>query len=109
MKWQITCSDDKSVIYVDPKHEILLKGCRLINRPATARKVFEGENKTPCAWIACDEYVILGTNDISIEGRLSFNPRKCVHWIDEDGINRDRAFYDLILCKQSGIFICKQS
>lgn len=104
MQWQITCSD-KSVIYVDPKeHEILLKGCRLINRQATARKIFEGENKRVCAWIECNEYVILGVNDIPTKGRLFFNPRKCVHWHDQHGENRDHAIYDLILCKPSGIF-----
>jgi hypothetical protein len=95
-KWQVRCGE--SVEYYDPfMVSLQMKVCKLRNQPATAEKIFAGDNKTVCAWIECDEVVVLPA---SLEGRpkeaeyLYYNPKKKPYWHDQDGNNKDLGVFD---------------
>lgn len=87
MKWQIKDTETKEVVYACPQTESLkLLGCKLRNRKRTAMKIFEGDDKTVCAWIECDIYEInLKETPLDRIVELNYNPRRCVHWTDSFG------------------------
>lgn len=97
--WQVKCGD--SVEYYDPSLVRLhMKVCKLRNQPATAKKIFAGDNKTVCAWIECDKVVVVPA---SVEGVpkvsdfLYYNPKKNPYWHDPQGNNRDSDVFDNLI------------
>jgi len=89
--WQIreyiTNSKQGGIVeYVDPsKFTIIFRTCYLYNRPNTAKKILEGANKQPCAWICAGSYVKDNVEDVEIADdmptELEFNPKKAINWI----------------------------
>lgn len=91
--WQIRRG--RSVRYVDPNvASLTMRGCRLVNRPATARKIYCGENKTPCAWIECDRVEVSASPAYS-GSTVSYNPRVAPHWVF-GGDNADGMTFALL-------------
>ena len=84
MKWQIRelVKGEKDIVaFHDPnKVSLRLKNCKLHNQSNTANKIYEGANKTVCAWIECDS-VEIEQATTSENTRVSYNPRVSPHWI----------------------------
>ena len=83
MKWQVFDLQEGTKDYFDPEFKsIIMRDCRLGNNPATAKKIFDGENKTVCAWVACEDVTIIDSPN-SISKRMThykYNPKKNPHW-----------------------------
>tara|TARA_Y100001973_G_C5193438_1_gene332511 strand:+ start:1779 stop:2216 length:438 start_codon:yes stop_codon:yes gene_type:complete len=87
--------------FVNPhsEHEYQIKmfNCRLVNRPSTAKKIYDGEcNKTVCSWIECSSMKVIGVMsnlfggsenpsdnlyEIGTSVELRYNPRKNPFWV----------------------------
>ena len=77
--------------YVDPSVASLrMSGCRLVNRRGTAERIYDGSNKTPCAWVECDEVEVYPPLSQSTGEPVRYNPRVSPNWIfegrDADGM-----------------------
>lgn len=110
MKWQIKTAN--KVSYVAPEHhQIVMFNAKLINQANTAKKIYEGANKTVCAWIECDEVKVV--SNVSAIGNdwspLFFNPRKNINWVDSDGNNVNKSEYSLVYTVDRNIFAKKQT
>lgn len=85
--WQVRRGSE--VEYHDPAAvSLTLRGCRLVNRRATASRIYCWANKTPCAWVECE--AVEPRPAKKLRGRVvRYNPREAPHWIvdgqDADG------------------------
>ena len=97
MKWQIK---GDGVEYADPDSASLwITEGILKNVAKTAAKIFEGENKTVCAWIECKNVKVIAPDhhpDQEWEP-IYYNPRIAPHWRDAEGKNIDKQMYRAIL------------
>lgn len=114
MKWQVKDRGMQgagwlATEYYDPeKCNIKMRGCKLGNQESTAMKIFEGANKTVCAWIDCEELDIEYRKDprfkdVEEDGltQYKYNPRKNPHWFTDTESNCDgRTFKTLTTCKR---------
>jgi hypothetical protein len=106
MKWKIAYPDG-NIEYLDPnKVDLLMKKCKLRNSQKTAQKIFDGENKTVCAWILCDDVVISENQKEPLEenGRLRYNPRVKPNWDFRD-VNVDGKQFCVIESRGSKLYI----
>lgn len=113
MHWQIT--DKKSGMareYYDPdKVEIVMYKAKLGNQPSAARKIFEGADKTVCAWVDCDAIDInykkspnfqpLDTESLT---QYKYNPRKNPHWFTDTDFNLDNETFLKLTTKHNKIY-----
>jgi hypothetical protein len=101
MKWKV--EGPSGTRYHDPNEvQLVLAKCKLKNRRRTAQKIFDGVNKTVCAWIICDSISInyLDHSDHRIapnpDQQLKYNPRVSPNWIlndkDVDNMNTDHVY-----------------
>jgi len=103
MKWQVFDLKQNHKDYYDPdKVSLLMRGCELGNHPSTAKKIHEGANKTVCAWVSCDQVmVVTNTPKLSELTHYKYNPRKNPHWFTDMQSNVDgRRFKTLITHKR---------
>ena len=101
-KWQIKDMVTGEVEHHDPDEVSLMivKGV-LRNQRATAEKIFDGANKTVCAWIETDSKpdVFSTFSDEEIVGfGFGYNPRMKPHWV-QHGENIDGETIGLIQSK----------
>jgi hypothetical protein len=93
--WQIKCGE--TVEYYDPQDvNLLLFNCKLRNQTATAKRIFNGANKTVCAWIECDHVKVITSATDKVPAALDFlyyNPRNKPYWHCSRGRNRDGYGY----------------
>lgn len=95
MKWKVEFPDN-SVLYCDPDGvEITMGDCILKNRKSTADKIYNGANKSVCAWILCK------TLNINVNPKLSkikdyvtddtervrYNPKVKPNWLIGDEVS----------------------
>ena len=60
MKWKCVFPDG-TIEYLSPDEvTLIMSRCKLSNNAKQAEKIFQGENKTVCAWILCEEMIITG-------------------------------------------------
>lgn len=91
MKWQLRDTVNNTVDYYDPEtFEFTIVKGKLNNRPSTAKRIFEGENKTVCSWITFkegEEFMNFPVDPV----RISYNPKLKPHWTswDYDDSNLD--------------------
>ena len=86
MMWKIQYPSG-AVEYCNPQtSQLILKGCTLKNNRKTAEKIYNGEHKTVCAWILCEDIQVkynvtewFGNDPNNI--RLSYNPRVNPFWV----------------------------
>ena len=84
-----------------------MKGCKLKNRPHVAKLIYQGANKSVCAWIECDDLWIKEHSPIVGEAsQIAYNPRNAPYWV-EDGQNVDGKLYAFLHTHQRGIFRCR--
>ena len=106
MKWKIDYPDG-NIEYLEPdRFNLLMKKCKLRNSQKTAQKIFDGENKTVCAWILCDDVVISENLKEPLEenGRLRYNPRLKPNWDFRD-VNVDGKQFNVIESRGSKLYI----
>ena len=99
MKWKI--ESKSGVEYHSPDDvTLVMKNCLLKNSRKIAEKIFNGENKTVCAWIVCDSISIINKNeDISVPSflkLLSYNPRKKPFWTNNKNEDLDNKTAETI-------------
>ena len=117
MHWQVTDrgimsdSGDAREYYSPDKVEIVMHGAKLGNQVSTALKIFEGENKTVCAWVECDAVDInykaskvFQETDVTNLERIMYNPRKNPHWFTDDDHNIDDKEFRKLTTKQNKIY-----
>lgn len=102
-KWQV--DDNIQINYHDPDNCFLvLENCTLKNYRKAANKIFQGQNKTVCAWIECESIEILEELDLKFGylSKINYNPRVAPFWRDHKEKDIDGNFYDrLVTCKKN--------
>ena len=108
MKWQVFDKQNNTKDYFDPDLKcILMRGCVLGNQPATAQRIYDGENKTVCAWVACDEVAVVDKIPLSSISKLThykFNPKKNPHWFTDTHDNRDGLKFDTMITQNRAVY-----
>jgi len=97
MCWQVTDRANSYVDYYPPSIVSLeLTKCTLRNSVPTAMKIFNGQNKTVCAWVECDMIDVHYRRDpnftqpnIKNMDKYKYNPRKHFHWFTKRNRNAD--------------------
>ncbi len=104
MKWKITYPTE--VKYFDPKVvQLIMKGCQLKNQKSTAEKIFNGQHKSVCAWVLCEDVQVLVDPDIELSDvRVKYNPRVQPNWVLNDK-NVDDHKFELIHSKGSSLYV----
>jgi hypothetical protein len=112
MKWQIT-SPCGNIEYFDPvETQLTLKGCVLKNHKKVAQTIFNGANKTVCAWVLCEEIEIntLGNfvqaDNKDQSNRVRYNPRVTPNWVF-DGVVVDGCKFEQLVSVDRGLYITK--
>lgn len=106
MKWQVFDLQSGMKDYFDPDvKSIIMRGCKLGNHPKTAKKIYEGDNKTVCAWVACDDVTV--TDTLPITGTMShykYNPKKNPHWHTETLKNADNLTFKIMMTHKRKVY-----
>lgn len=93
--------------YFDPSEvQLRITNGKLVNHYSTAKKIFEGANKTVCSWIECESvYLIADGLDTPLQGiEAHYNPRHEPNWV-VDGENADSRSYDSLYTIGNKVFI----
>ena len=105
MKWKITYGDKTTLYYEPAQFNLRMKNCVLKNNKSTATKIFNGENKTVCAWVVCNEIDITPFKDIELSNKtISFNPRVTPNWVS-DGVNVDNESFNELYTIGNKIYV----
>lgn len=106
-KWQVKFG--KQVQYLDPdKVNIVMKGCKLKNHKTVAQQIYEGANKTVCAWIECQSVYVHPKNNLpSNIIKICYNPKLTPNWI-EDQKDVDNKSYDWLYTHDRTIYKYKE-
>jgi len=97
MKWKV--EDENNTLYIDPsEHRLIMTSCKLKNRRTYAKKIFDGANKSVCAWIHCKEVLILPSDENQVESGnlLRYNPRERPHWTNANNEDLDGHSFQFI-------------
>lgn len=108
--WQIKFSKGfaESVRYVDPNSpfmQIVMTNCLLKNRKPTAESIFNGSNKTVCAWIQCESAKAECQPKVKLIEEIFYNPRIAPYWRNSNGDNIDGYNFDLLVTKNKSVYI----
>ena len=112
-KWQVTDNGNSSYreYYKPDLVEITMYKARLGNQPSAARKIFEGANKTVCAWVDCDmvdiKHLRANTSEQTDTEELTqykYNPRKNPHWFTDTDFNVDGQEFLKMTTKNRSIY-----
>mgnify|MGYP005989320439 FL=1 len=105
--WQIKCG--QSVEYYEPEDVVLvMENCKLRNQPTTAKRIFDGADKTVCAWIECDSVTIVPKADAPVDhvvGYLNYNPRHNPYWTVNFGAKADGKVFDHLITQGKRVAI----
>lgn len=109
MHWQVTDELNDFKEYINPKKvSIVMYGCVLKNYPKRARKIYDGQNKTVCAWVECEAIDYVYDKADALEGqRLTFNPRAHPHWQSEAEDNLDNTEYMMLQTDDRKLFVTR--
>ena len=93
MKWKVQHPDGSVLYYSPTDNQLVMTGCTFKNHRKTAQKIFDGGNKTVCAWILCKDIKIYTGQPYKDESRrVRYNPRVQPNWLfdghimDNDGV-----------------------
>lgn len=102
MKWQITNTVSNSVEYIEPSQiSLILINAKLRNQPATANKIFNGDNKSVCAWISCESVFIGKPTEADNKTQVRYNPRIAPNWLMDNSIVDNKVFDTLLTFNRS--------
>jgi hypothetical protein len=85
LKWKIEYPNGE-VSYIEPDGvQLVMRDCTFKNYRKTAQKIYDGADKTVCAWILCKQIEIRTDNFITEEqNRAYYNPRVQPNWVMND-------------------------
>jgi hypothetical protein len=112
MKWKIEYPSGQVSYYSPTSIQLILKGCTLKNGRKTAIKIFNGENKSVCAWVLCEDiqvcYGSLKSFDDMELNRLKYNPKKLPFWtMNDDEQSMDGQKFEEIGSVDNKLYITK--
>ena len=84
MKWKVQYPNGVIEYYSPSEAQLVMTRCQLKNHKKTAQKIFEGANKTVCAWVLCEEIDIRKETFIQFDvncDRIRYNPRVQPNWL----------------------------
>lgn len=105
MKWKVEYPEGR-VEYLHPTDvQLVMTGCTMKNHRKTAQKIFEGANKTVCAWVLCDSIRIRKEGfDPDNGNRIRYNPRVQPNWV-LNGRVVDGEEFDEIISVDYGLYV----
>jgi hypothetical protein len=89
MKWKVQYPNGVVEYHNPSETQLILNGCQLRNHKGVAKKIFDGGNKTVCAWVLCDEIEISTRKFLQLDTycqRIKYNPRVKPNWVFNDEI-----------------------
>lgn len=94
MKWKVQHPDGKIEYFRPTEVQLIMEDCTLKNQKNTALKIFNGANKTVCAWVLCKHFEIKREKFIkdNQEKRLRYNPRVCPQWTYKNQMMDGKTF-----------------
>ena len=106
MQWQVFDKKNNTKEYHDPETcSIIMRNCMLGNQPATAKKIFNGDNKTVCAWVACEEVVVVDSvPSLNRMEHYKYNPRKNPHWFTDNTNNADGRKFKVMVTNKRKVY-----
>jgi hypothetical protein len=83
MKWKVQYPNGVVEYHSPSEVQLILKDCQLRNHKGVAKKIFDGANKTVCAWVLCKDISIVDKfiQFDKICDRLKYNPRVQPNWV----------------------------
>jgi hypothetical protein len=107
MKWKVQYTDGTVEYHSPTDVQLVMRDCILKNYKSVSQKIFDGENKTVCAWVLCKRLEIVKSNRFikaDLDGeRIRYNPRVAPHWI-LDGENVDGEFMHELVSVDFGLY-----
>jgi len=106
MKWKIQHPDGKIEYHSPSEVQLVMDDCILKNYKSVSQKIFEGGNKTVCAWILCKSLAIKKSEFIQgdLNGeRIRYNPRVTPNWMLGDS-NADGMSVDKLVSVDFGVY-----
>ncbi len=107
MKWKVT-NPKGEVEYYDPNQkQLFMWRCQLKNNRKTAERIFNGEDKSVCSWVTCEEFAVKPyprtwrAEDYRHE--IKYNPRVNPFW-SKDGIDVDNKEVNFIFSSNKQLF-----
>ena len=95
---------DNSVAYYSPdEYHLSMHVCKLGNKPSVSTKIFNGENKTVCAWVWCDLVTAYKGGEHPGGKQYRYN-RPNPHWHSSDEYNLDNCEVGHLVTMGRGIF-----
>ena len=91
MKWKVSDSDGNSKYYNPDEVCLQMKECKLVNHKNTANKIYNGSNKSVCAWIECSEIKIDSVILRSSSKKICYNPKIVPNWtLDGNNVDKEK-------------------
>jgi len=112
LKWKIQYPSG-AVEYASPTDtQLIMKGCQLKNSKKTAQKIFNGQHKTVCAWILCDDIEVKFDkfepyDTYSMCVGLKYNPKVKPNWVYDNRIDADNLNFIEIGSVDYKLFVTK--
>ena len=113
MKWQIKYPDGGIEYHIPSETQLILRGITVKNHKKIAQNIFNGANKTVCAWVLCDSLEIINNppfikaDNKDQSNRLRYNPRIKPNWVYADKIVDGLDFIELVSV-DSGLYVTKK-
>ena len=107
MKWQVKYPNGDILFLSPDEYRLVLINCQVKNNSKTAQKIFDGSNKTVCAWITCENIAYSKEKENSIlRGckEVSYNPRVQPHWM-LNGRVTDNEYFNMMFTENRKIYI----
>lgn len=105
LKWQVTYPDGDIIYYKPAEVQLVMTECVFKNHKKTAQKIYDGQNKSVCAWILCKEIEIKTIDFIKDEtNKVTYNPRVQPNWM-YDGEVFDNITSPQLHTIDSGVYI----
>jgi hypothetical protein len=102
-KWKVEFESGMAEYFEPSRVSLVMKNCRLKNRPGSAQKIFDGHQKFVCAWIECDSFELREPLSLTCE-EVKYNPRVQPHWTLNE-INVDDARFEELTTSGRTVFI----
>jgi hypothetical protein len=105
-KWKIIYPEGLIVHHNPNEVQLILKTCRLINQKNQSKKIFDGANKSVCAWVLCEEIEIHYGKpfNVSDNPEIRFNPRIKPNWV-VDGVESDNLLIREVVTDENKLYL----
>jgi hypothetical protein len=105
-KWKIIYPEGLIVYHNPNEVQLILKTCRLINQKNQSKKIFDGANKSVCAWVLCEEIEIHYGKpfNVSDNPEIRFNPRIKPNWV-VDGVESDNLLIREVVTDENKLYL----